>query len=366
MPTSTLASTRPNATLPVPLPFGGTVPVGRAPGVDGLAAMAGIGRELVWLWSRGVRPIGVAARPVEVFAVVVFVIDHGVEVDLDTAAGLVMSHVAGQFDVVEQHEARTLAEIGRFFRFAGARGARTLSDVTPEVVTDFADLPYQASSGAWTAPSDKTRGTRVGAVRVLFAATRTLGLHRVDPTVDIRIGAPTGSRCRPLTDEEEALGRLWSGRTLVNGRHAVAWALHQAGATLTEAAHVAVDAVNLDAGTVWLAGNKNRIERLAPLTDWGAARLAERIGELDGAPAETRLLTTARASKNARTASTGALIGEVFRWAGLAGDASLEPRSLPAWAGRRVFERTGRIEDAARFLGVRNLQTAAEIIGHDW
>ena len=32
----------------------------------------------------------------------------------------------------------------------------------------------------------------------------------------------------------------------------------------------------------------------------------------------------------------------------------------------RVFDRTGRIEDAARFLGVRNLQTAAEIIGYDW
>jgi hypothetical protein len=52
--------------------------------------------------------------------------------------------------------------------------------------------------------------------------------------------------------------------------------------------------------------------------------------------------------------------------AGLAGDRRVRPASIAGWAGRRVFEESGRVEDAARVLGVRSLDSAARMIGLDW
>ena len=49
--------------------------------------------------------------------------------------------------------------------------------------------------------------------------------------------------------------------------------------------------------------------------------------------------------------------------AGLVGEPDVRPASVAAWAGRAVFERTGRIEDAAAAMGVRSLDRAARLIG---
>jgi integrase/recombinase XerC len=40
--------------------------------------------------------------------------------------------------------------------------------------------------------------------------------------------------------------------------------------------------------------------------------------------------------------------------------------SVAAWAGRRVLDDTGSIEAAARTMGVRSLDRAARLVGHDW
>ena len=52
--------------------------------------------------------------------------------------------------------------------------------------------------------------------------------------------------------------------------------------------------------------------------------------------------------------------------AGLAAERDLAPMSLATWAGRRVFDATGRIEEAAKTLGLRSLDTAAAAIGFGW
>ncbi|MFF9401692.1 hypothetical protein, partial [Streptomyces sp. NPDC014744] len=51
---------------------------------------------------------------------------------------------------------------------------------------------------------------------------------------------------------------------------------------------------------------------------------------------------------------------------GLGGESDVKPASVTAWAGVEVFERTGRIEQAARRLGLRSLDRAATVIGHTW
>jgi hypothetical protein len=44
-------------------------------------------------------------------------------------------------------------------------------------------------------------------------------------------------------------------------------------------------------------------------------------------------------------------------------DGFVVPMSLPNWAGRRAFDESGRIEEAARTLGLRNLDRATRSIG---
>ena len=56
----------------------------------------------------------------------------------------------------------------------------------------------------------------------------------------------------------------------------------------------------------------------------------------------------------------------VLTAAGLRGDSSVKVGSVRAWAGHRVLTETGRIDEAARALGCRTLDTAAAIIGFDW
>jgi integrase/recombinase XerC len=52
--------------------------------------------------------------------------------------------------------------------------------------------------------------------------------------------------------------------------------------------------------------------------------------------------------------------------AGLGEAPDVRPSSVAAWAGRRIFEETGRIDVAAQRLGMRSLDRAARFIGWDW
>jgi integrase/recombinase XerC len=56
----------------------------------------------------------------------------------------------------------------------------------------------------------------------------------------------------------------------------------------------------------------------------------------------------------------------VLQRAGLGHQRDVVPTSIRAWAGWKVFEASGRIEEAAKALGLRSLDSAATQIGHDW
>ena len=59
-------------------------------------------------------------------------------------------------------------------------------------------------------------------------------------------------------------------------------------------------------------------------------------------------------------------VGAVLRAAGLSVDPAITPTSLTAYAGAQAFGQTGLIEDAARVMGARSLDSAATLIGFDW
>jgi hypothetical protein len=59
-------------------------------------------------------------------------------------------------------------------------------------------------------------------------------------------------------------------------------------------------------------------------------------------------------------------LGRILAEAGFQQDTSVKPGSVRAWAGHRVWQETGRIEEVSRALGCRTLDNAADIIGLHW
>ena len=59
-------------------------------------------------------------------------------------------------------------------------------------------------------------------------------------------------------------------------------------------------------------------------------------------------------------------VRDILTRAGLSDDSGVRPASLTAYAARREFDRTGRIEDAARLIGSPSLDTTASLIGYAW
>ena len=85
----------------------------------------------------------------------------------------------------------------------------------------------------------------------------------------------------------------------------------------------------------------------------------------DGAP-DRRLVYAGRGDPVSAQASSCTAIARVLTLAGLGAEPDVRPLSVVAWAGQRVLENTGRIEEVALSLGVRSLDRAAGLIGWDW
>jgi integrase/recombinase XerC len=257
-----------------------------------------------------------------------------------------------------------MADIGRFATALESDGVAVLRDVTSEPVRRFVQGPV-SNCGAWADPKPKTMNSRRAAIRRFFTEARRLGLMANDPTTGIEVPRIASASCRPLTDEEENDCRLACRETLDATRLPAAWALGQAFATASDLASTRVRDVDLDAGRVWLAGNVNRRARWSDLTAWGVERIDGRIRQLDEGP-EARLVYEGTRGNGTRGAAWCGAIYEVLVLGGLAGRPAIHPSSLAGWAARKVFLRTGRIDDVALALGLRSLDRAAAVIGWEW
>jgi len=282
------------------------------------------------------------------------------------AIALIASHFIATREIEEQANARMLAEIGRFCAYLEALGLDALDAVTESQVRDFVAQPIQRRGGLWDEASISTKHTRRSAVRLLFRTARSLHLATSDPSIDVDLPPRSSRKTRPLTDDEEALGRIWAQPTLNSTRHPAAWALAQATATSSELAALRVGNLDLDNQRVWIQGNENsRNPRWGQLTEWGVQRIEARLEAIGDAP-DRPLVTDALASRNSAQVSATTAISEILQAAGLSQEPGIVPSSLPAWAGRKVMEDTERIDLAAAALGVRSLDQALDIIGWEW
>jgi integrase/recombinase XerC len=73
-----------------------------------------------------------------------------------------------------------------------------------------------------------------------------------------------------------------------------------------------------------------------------------------------------RGSEESGQLSSCIAIAETLIRAGIGREPDVRPGSVVAWAGRKVFEGSGSIEEGARGLGMRSLDRAARFIGWGW
>jgi len=241
-----------------------------------------------------------------------------------------------------------------------------VEQISAEHVSQFIRAGISTPTGRQS-PSVATMHLRRSALRLYFRTLRQLGLSEGDPTIDVALPPRSCLAVRPLTDDEIVVCRSFSLQTLTATRQPAAWALAEATARTSEIPHILVSDLDLGNRRVWIHGSSKAEARWGLVGDWGATQLARRIGSLKNAPEDDPALAyEGRGSEESAQASSCIAIAETLTRAGIGREPDVRPGSVVAWAGLRIFEDTGSIEEVARRLGIRSLDRAARFIGWGW
>jgi integrase len=244
-------------------------------------------------------------------------------------------------------------------------GVTRLRDVGPEHVRGFLLAPSATDAGG-AAPMISTQYLRRSAVRLAFRVARQLGIVQTDPSLDIVLPPRSMLVTRPLSDDEVAVCRSSSLRTLRETRQPAAWSLAEATARSTEIGAITVSDVDIDRHRVWIHGGLRTAPRWGELSEWGLRQITRRVHGLGRTEDDAPLVYRGRGdSEEGRGASRDA-IWQVLRRAGLTGEPDVRPSSVAAWVGRRLLDDGHPIDEIARRLGLRSLDQAARFIGWDW
>ena len=284
----------------------------------------------------------------------------------EAALAVVVVHLSEMGTHSRQSLDRLTSDMSLFVARLAVIGVAELREVTRAQVVDFIDEPLRIDRYVFRDPSLGTRHFRRSAVRLFFKAARALGLCDHDPTMDIDLARRSERHARPLTDAEVAAGEAASLWTLDLTRLPAAWALGEATAVSAEIANAQIGDADLDNSRVWLRGPAKRTPRWGPLTDWGVEALQRRIKSLKTDDPRAGLVYGGTASGKSGPSAVCSAIHEVMVLGGLNRKPDVRPLSLSAWAGMKEFERSGRIENVAKVLGLTTLDRAAGAICWDW
>ena len=259
-------------------------------------------------------------------------------------------------EVSETAICRVEPTLHRAVGFFERRGIGALAEVQLDDASDFVHSRLESGLPASVAVLHNRRA----ALRLMFRVARRLGLAEIDPTLDLRLPPKSFAATRPLDDDEVELCRdvaQWA-----SAQAAIAWALAEATARGAEIAAITSDDIDLDAGTVDIKGGKRTVARIGTLSEWGLETLLQRAPMGGTGP----VAYAGEGRGIAGQVSTCRAISSVLVRAGLAGEHDVRPMSVAGWAGRNVLDESGSIERAALAMGVRSLDRAARLVGHDW
>jgi integrase len=269
---------------------------------------------------------------------------------------LVLAKCMQSGEIADSAVRRVEPTLQRAVEFLEGRHVSDLGDVLPAHASAFVHSRLDSGLVASVAVLHNRRA----ALRLLFRVARRLELAGNDPTLDLCLPPKSPVAARPLDDQEIELCRDVAHWT--SSRVAVAWALAEATARGAEIAEITVDDVDLDAGTVWIKGSPRASPRAGVLSAWGLTTVRQRTPICGSGP----LAYAGEGRGIGGQVSTCRAIASVLLRAGLAGESDVRPMSVAAWAGRRVLDETGSIERTALAMGVRSLDRAARLVGHDW
>lgn len=241
------------------------------------------------------------------------------------------------------------------------RSIDDLGSVSREVVDCYLAAPTSEGFD----PGVSLQYFRRLAVRTLFRIARQLGLEVGDPTVDAALPARTPAAFRPLEDDEVELARAAAVGSIRRARAAAAWALCEATARTGEMPWIRQCDLDLASRRVWIQGTPRTLARWGELTDWGHAQLGRYLAIQQSDPLAPLICGGEPGSALAQSSAVGA-ISQTLTRAGLSEAQDIRPSSVAAWAGRKIFEGTGRIDTVAQRLGMRSLDRTARFIGWDW
>ncbi|WP_030485199.1 tyrosine-type recombinase/integrase [Nocardioides aequoreus] len=286
-------------------------------------------------------------------------------------AELVLGHWAQQGDFTPATLEKCGETVARFTRRLDRQGVVAVSEISAEHCAGFIDALTRDA----TTPSLTTRHSRRSAIRMFFRTLRELGYEVGDPSLDVRLPSRTNAAARPLSEVEVTLCRASSRLGEAGGRslhRAVCWALGETTAVSSEISAVRVGDVDHPGQPRWvrLPGTRRHDPRLGELSDWGSRIVARQLELLAQRGATPATLLSYRGQQvgggtHAQSAVCNAL-GGVLTLSGLAAEPDVRPASVRNTAGRRLYEAGLPIEQVARRMGARSLDTVAADIALEW
>jgi integrase/recombinase XerC len=135
-------------------------------------------------------------------------------------------------------------------------------------------------------------------------------------------------------------------------------------ATPVEMAEIVVADYDPALGRVWLPGREGKKlnARWSTLLPWDKAAIERRVAYLDGNP-RALLVCNGRLSPERSSPANSMALRKILDRAGVRADRRVRPLSIRGWGARRLFDDGSDIEEVARRLGVRTLDSARRIIG---
>ncbi|NDD71634.1 MAG: hypothetical protein EBZ52_00490 [Actinobacteria bacterium] len=291
-------------------------------------------------------------------ALVTQMIDEERPTRLDVVREIVRNHLTG--DIYRRStEVSLFGLIEQFWSWCNDAEIKDVLSIEREHVEAFLHTPVKRGE-KFSAPKPKTIDNRLWAVERVYEALRYFGYKIPDPTQDILVALDRRIVSAYCTDDEVASLREAVPSVLFDDSYAVILALAEVGATNSEMRELKTNDLDIERGLVRLPGGSRNDSRINELTSWGREALKTCLPNHN---AKWLVVNTLSQTVSEQTISQ--------RFRELVANAKLSRRgvninSVRAWRARQIYETSGRIQDAARFLGYRSLDTAVEMIGLDW
>lgn len=288
------------------------------------------------------------------------VIDDNFPTNIDAFESLVTEHILNSPDGESSTRREAVSHIKRFSKWCRINEIDDITLVKREDVEAFVNWPTMMGGRART-PGSSTKRNRLSSLRRAFRSLRQMGYQLPDPTIDVVALLDRTLDANVCSDEDIDKLREGAPIGLFDSSNAALLALAEAGATNGEVKEIRVSDVNLDERVVRLPGNARVDERINELTDWGVVVLRERFAHVSG---DDFVVVNSIGTKVSE-----ASVSQMFRHIaayGNVGRSGFNINSVRAWRARAIYKETGRIQDAALFLGHRSLDSAVALIGLEW